>query len=141
MYVTFRSRERGYSHRREFIGRTPMSQNHMTHWIEIADERHFWEDAPLNRMSHASESHCLHLGANILKVTSKAGSYALACGRRAFKQDQANVVTHPDQRFIGEPMLSELLHDPMAQALMTADHVDRRQLDTLLDAARRKLPR
>ena len=118
-----------------------MSQNQMTHWIEIADERHFWEDTALPRMSQVSESHCLHLGGSILKVTAKAGSYALASGRRAIKQTQANLAARSDEHFIGEPALSELLHDPIAQPLMAADRVDRRQLDALLDATRRNLPR
>ena len=118
-----------------------MSQNQMTQWIEIADERHFWEDTALARMSQVSESHCLHLGDSILKVTAKAGCYALACARRAIKQTQANLAACPDENFTSEPALSELLHDPIAQALMAADRVDRRQLNTLLDATRRNLPR
>lgn len=46
-----------------------MSQNHMTHWIEIADERHFFEDAMVGRVQ-ANESHFLHLGAKIVKIPS-----------------------------------------------------------------------
>ena len=45
-----------------------MSQSHMTRWIEIADERHFFEDA----MVHESESdvHFPHLGDAIMKLSS-----------------------------------------------------------------------
>lgn len=118
-----------------------MSQNHMTHWIEIADERHFWEDTTLDRISQTDESQFLHLGETILKVTAKAGSYALACGRRAsrFIESRDNVPTNPDNQFGGEPKLSELLLDPIAEALMAADRVDPRQLDALLEAARKNL--
>ena len=118
-----------------------MSQKHMTHWIEIADERHFWEDAALDRISQGRENHCLHLGETMLKMTAKAGGYALTCGRRAFKQNRREMGTCPDERFIGEPPLSELLEDAATQALMAADRVDRRQLDTLLCTTRRNLPR
>ena len=118
-----------------------MSQCQMTRWIEIADERHFWEDTTLDRTSRAHESQFLHLGETILKVTAKASSYALACGRRATRltENRANVARCPQDHFGGEPTLSDLLHDPMAQALMAADRVDRRQLDILLDATRRNL--
>jgi hypothetical protein len=47
-----------------------MSQNHMTRWIEIADERHFFEDAKGNQMQQASESQFLDLGVTILKIPS-----------------------------------------------------------------------
>jgi hypothetical protein len=38
-----------------------MSQNHMTRWIEIADERHFFEEGMVDQMQEADESHFLHL--------------------------------------------------------------------------------
>jgi hypothetical protein len=42
-----------------------MSQNQMTRWIEIADERHFFEAGLVGRMQEASEGHFLHLGVKI----------------------------------------------------------------------------
>ena len=44
-----------------------MTQSHMVHWIEVADERHFFEDAmrPLE-----DESHFVHLGETIVKIAS-----------------------------------------------------------------------
>jgi hypothetical protein len=47
-----------------------MSQNHMTRWIEIADERNFVEMAKADRMQGFSENHFLHLGATIVKIAS-----------------------------------------------------------------------
>jgi len=41
--------------------------------------------------------------------------------------------------FAGEPALSELLRDPIAHALMAADHVEHGELDALLATARRHL--
>jgi hypothetical protein len=38
--------------------------------------------------------------------------------------------------FRGEPTLSDLLRDPIAEALMVADHVGRPDLDVLLATAR-----
>jgi hypothetical protein len=40
-----------------------------------------------------------------------------------------------------EPQLGELLRDPMTLALMTADRVDRRELDALFDRTRSNLRR
>jgi hypothetical protein len=45
-----------------------MSQTHMTQWIEIADERHFFEDAMLSQME--DEHHFLHLGETVVKIAS-----------------------------------------------------------------------
>jgi hypothetical protein len=45
-----------------------MSESNMTHWIEIADERHFFEDAMLSQMEDAH--HLLHLGETIVKIAS-----------------------------------------------------------------------
>jgi hypothetical protein len=45
-----------------------MSRNHMTRWIEIADERHFFEETTVGRMQEADESHLLHLGTTIVKI-------------------------------------------------------------------------
>jgi len=117
-----------------------MSQFAMTRWIEIADERHFCEDATFARTPQALESHFLHLGENILKVAAKAGSYVLACGRcvAALQGNRVNA-ERPDDHFGGELTLSDLLDDPIAQALMAVDHVDRPELDTVLDAARGNL--
>ena len=47
-----------------------MSQNQMTRWIEIADERHFFEDTMAGRMQEVSESHFLHLGTRVVKIPS-----------------------------------------------------------------------
>jgi hypothetical protein len=47
-----------------------MSQNHMTRWIAIADERHFFEDATAGQVQEVSESHFFHLGTTIVKITS-----------------------------------------------------------------------
>jgi hypothetical protein len=43
------------------------------------------------------------------------------------------------RNFLAEPALAELMHDPMTQALMAADRVDRRALDALLTQVRAKL--
>jgi hypothetical protein len=45
-----------------------MSQNQMTRWIEIADERHFFEAGMVGQMQEASEGHFLHLGATVAKI-------------------------------------------------------------------------
>jgi len=45
-----------------------MSQSHLTQWIEIADERHFFENAMLSEMEN--ERHFLHLGETIVKIAS-----------------------------------------------------------------------
>jgi len=45
-----------------------MSQSHMVHWIEIADERQFFEDAMLRPME--DERHFMHLGETIVKIAS-----------------------------------------------------------------------
>jgi len=37
----------------------------MTRWIQIADERHFFEAGLVGRMQEASEGHFLHLGVKI----------------------------------------------------------------------------
>jgi hypothetical protein len=47
-----------------------MSQSHMTHWIEIADERHFFEDAMVNGREAEEEGHFLHLGDTIVRIAS-----------------------------------------------------------------------
>lgn len=47
-----------------------MSQNHMTQWIEIADERHFLEDAMVYETEVEDECHFLHLGETIVRVAS-----------------------------------------------------------------------
>lgn len=47
-----------------------MPTNHMTHWIEIADERHFLEEKMMTRPWAEPESHFLHLGAKIIRVAS-----------------------------------------------------------------------
>jgi hypothetical protein len=41
--------------------------------------------------------------------------------------------------FFGEPALADLLCDPIAEALMVADHVGNRDLEALLETARRHL--
>jgi hypothetical protein len=41
--------------------------------------------------------------------------------------------------FLGEPALSDILRDPIAEALMVADHVGHHDLHALLEAARRHL--
>jgi hypothetical protein len=41
--------------------------------------------------------------------------------------------------FHGEPPLSQMLEDPVTQALMRSDGVDRHALQTLLRAARRRI--
>ena len=45
-----------------------MTQSHMVHWIEVADERHFFEDALLRPLE--DESHFVHLGETIVKIAS-----------------------------------------------------------------------
>jgi len=45
-----------------------MSQSHMTRWIEIADERHFFENATVRESE--SEVHFPHLGDAIMKLSS-----------------------------------------------------------------------
>jgi hypothetical protein len=116
--------------------------SHLTQWIEEADARQFCLASSWHRVPATNESHCLHLGETILKVPARVGSYALACARRVtrFAEDQAAVTTSRQDHFPGEPTLSDLLQDPITQALMAADHVDRSQLDTLLEAARGSLP-
>jgi hypothetical protein len=47
-----------------------MSRNHMTRWIEIADERHFFEETAVGRMHSVDESHLVHLGTTVLKIPS-----------------------------------------------------------------------
>ena len=47
-----------------------MSQNHLTRWTEIADERHFCEAAVLDQASTTSELNFLHLGGVIAQVPS-----------------------------------------------------------------------
>jgi len=47
-----------------------MSQDHMTRWIEIADERRFFEAAQIDQVQDFSESHFVHLGATIVKISS-----------------------------------------------------------------------
>jgi hypothetical protein len=47
-----------------------MSQHHMTRWIEIADERHFFESATVGQMQAAGESQVLHLGATVVGFPS-----------------------------------------------------------------------
>jgi hypothetical protein len=47
-----------------------MSQNYMTRWIEIADERHFFEESTGDQEREVSESHFLHLGTTIVKIAS-----------------------------------------------------------------------
>jgi len=42
-------------------------------------------------------------------------------------------------RFAAEPALDELMHDPMTQALMAADRVDRCELKALLTRVRQNL--
>jgi hypothetical protein len=51
---------------------------------------------------------------------------------------QAN---HSCSRFIWEPALSDVLGDPMITALMAADRVERRDLDSLFDRTRNSLRR
>lgn len=71
-HITFACRWTSYfSNQRDAVfGVGPMSQNHMTYWIEIADERHFVETTMADRMQEFSESHFLHLGAKIVKIAS-----------------------------------------------------------------------
>jgi hypothetical protein len=45
-----------------------MSQNQMTRWIEIADERHFFEACMVSQMQEPREGHFLHLGATVVKI-------------------------------------------------------------------------
>ena len=118
-----------------------MTQSTMTRWIEIADERHFWEDAAVNPIPEAGEHHFLHLGETILRATAKASSCALACGRSVsqFKKNRVSVKAQLHDQSNREPALSDLLHDPIAQALMTADHVDLQEMDAVLNAAREAL--
>ena len=40
-----------------------------------------------------------------------------------------------------EPSLAQLLADPLIQALMASDGVDRGELDTIIEAARRRIER
>lgn len=47
-----------------------MLQDHMTRWIEIADERRFFEAAQFDRVQEFNESHFLHLGTTIVKISS-----------------------------------------------------------------------
>ena len=41
--------------------------------------------------------------------------------------------------FVAEPDLAELMHDPMTEALMTADRVDRDELCALISQVRENL--
>jgi hypothetical protein len=47
-----------------------MSQNHMTRWIEIADQRHFFEDTLVSGTEAERESHFVHLGETIANISS-----------------------------------------------------------------------
>lgn len=47
-----------------------MSQNHMTRWIEVADQRHFFEDVMVSETEPEHESHFVHLGATIANISS-----------------------------------------------------------------------
>jgi len=116
-------------------------RSHLIQWIEEADARQFCQASSWSRVP-AGESHCLHLGESILKAPARVGSYALACARRVTQltEHQAAVVTYRHD-FGGEPALSDLLQDPVAHALMAADHIDRHELDALLEAARENLSR
>ena len=115
-----------------------MTQSTMVRWIEIADERHFWDDAAGPWIPEAGEHHFLHLGEAILRATTRASNYALARGRCVFhlKQNRASVEAHPEALYGREPTLRDLLHDPIAHALMAADRVDLQQMDAMLNAAR-----
>jgi hypothetical protein len=48
-----------------------MTQNTMTGWIEIADERHFIEAAMSERMARPSERQHLHLGSAIFSLPGR----------------------------------------------------------------------
>ena len=63
-----------------------MAQEHMTRWIKIADERRFFEAAPINRVQESGESHFLHLGTTIIKISSWM--------RRGIHPRSVPVVTH-----------------------------------------------
>jgi len=56
-------------------------------------------------------------------------------------KDQSPVTIFHSQGFAWEPALSDLLHDPIAEALMIADHVGHVDLDALLETARCHLRR
>lgn len=45
-----------------------MTHNTMTGWIEIADERQFWESAMADRMPRPTERQHLHLGSAIFTL-------------------------------------------------------------------------
>ena len=47
-----------------------MLHDHMTRWIEIADERRFFEAAQIDQVQEFGESHFLHLGTTIVKISS-----------------------------------------------------------------------
>ena len=47
-----------------------MSQEHMTRWIELADERRFFEAAQIDCLQEFGESHFLHLGSTMVKISS-----------------------------------------------------------------------
>jgi hypothetical protein len=52
---------------------------------------------------------------------------------------QASVMALYPYGFLGEPALADLLRDPIAKALMVADHVDRRDLKALLETTRHQI--
>lgn len=57
-------------------------------------------------------------------------------GYAAAADDQPCVTTLPPLGYRGEPALSDLLCDPIAEALMAADRVGHDDLDALLETAR-----
>jgi len=51
-------------------------------------------------------------------------------------EGRSPIVSLQPHGFVGEPTLSDLLRDPIAEALMAADHVELHDLDILLATAR-----
>jgi hypothetical protein len=68
-------------------------------------------------------------GVMIMGQVNRTGRIAAAEGRPSVAP------LHP-RGFLGEPALSDLLRDPIAEALMAADHVELHDLDILLATAR-----
>jgi hypothetical protein len=68
-------------------------------------------------------------GAIVMGQVNPIGRTAAAKGRFS------GAPPHP-RGFLGEPTLSDLLRDPIAEALMAADHVELRDLNILLATAR-----
>jgi len=99
-------------------------------------ERAFLKNLPCVKPITSTRPECAYYGTSIRSFGAIVMGQVNPIGRTAAAKGRFSGAPPHPRGFLGEPTLSDLLRDPIAEALMAADHVELRDLNILLATAR-----